>query len=220
MSVYRTSKVSTFRANWPAISLAIACAAALAFSGCTTSPNNPNSAASAQAAQQSAQNTNSQNSYNENELAAAVSNHLGVTSESAASAIERLFKNQGRPVGYITGEEGGGAFTIGARYGKGTLWMKDGRSMPVYWQGPTVGFDVGAEAGKVFTLVYGLDNPEYIFRRFPGVDGSAYLVAGMAVNVQRANGVTLAPVRAGVGLRLGANVGYTSYTRKRSLIPL
>ncbi len=98
--------------------------------------------------------------------------------------------------------------------------MKDGRSIPVYWQGPTVGFDVGAEAGKVFTLVYGLENPDYIYRRFPGVDGSAYLVAGMAVNVQRANGITLAPVRAGVGLRLGANIGYTSYTRKRSIIPL
>jgi len=220
MSFYRLSKLSTFRANWPAISLAVMCAAALALSSCATSQNNPNSAASAQAAQQSAQARDTTQGYNENELVSAVSDHLGVTSESAASAIERLFKNQGRPVGYITGEEGGGAFTVGARYGKGTLWMKDGRSIPVYWQGPTVGFDVGAEAGKVFTLVYGLENPDYIYRRFPGVDGSAYLVAGMAVNVQRANGITLAPVRAGVGLRLGANIGYTSYTRKRSIIPL
>ncbi|MEP1230278.1 MAG: EipA family protein [Litorimonas sp.] len=220
MSFYRLSKVSTFRANWPAIGLAVACAAALALSSCATSQNNPNSAASAQAAQQSIQSQNPTQEYSENELSTAISTHLGVTSESAASAIERLFKNQGRPVGYITGEEGGGAFTIGARYGKGTLWMKDGRSMPVYWQGPTIGFDVGAEAGKVFTLVYGLENPEFLYRRFPGVDGSAYLVAGMAINVQRANGVTLAPVRAGVGLRLGANIGYTSYTRKRSIIPL
>jgi len=220
MSFYRTAKISIYRVSWPAIGLAIACAATLAFSGCATPANNPNSAVSPQAAQQASQKTVGQPGYSENELASAVSTHLGVTSESAASAIERLFKNQGRPVGYITGEEGGGAFTFGARYGKGTLWMKDGRSMPVYWQGPTVGFDIGAEAGKVFTLVYGLDNPEYIFRRFPGVDGSAYLVAGMAVNVQRANGVTLAPVRAGVGVRLGANIGYTSYTRKRSIIPL
>jgi len=220
MSFYRISRTSTFRANWPAIGLAVACAAALALSGCSTTPNNPNSALSAQAAQQASQAQNASQGYSENELTSAISTHLGVTSESAASAIERLFKNQGRPVGYITGEEGGGAFTFGARYGKGTLWMKDGRSIPVYWQGPTVGFDIGAEAGKVFTLVYGLDDPNYIYRRFPGVDGSAYLVAGMAVNVQRANGVTLAPVRAGVGLRLGANIGYTSYTRKRSIIPL
>ena len=158
--------------------------------------------------------------YQQSELVTAISDHLGVTSESAASAIERLFRDRGRPVGYITGEEGGGALTIGARYGQGTLWLKDGRQERVYWQGPSIGFDVGAEASKVFTLVYGLDEPDDLYRRYPGVDGSAFLVAGMAVNVQRANGITLAPVRSGVGLRLGANIGYTSFTRKRSLIPL
>ena len=158
--------------------------------------------------------------YQQDELVTAVSQHLGVTSESAASAIERLFRERGRPVGYITGEEGGGALTVGARYGKGTLWMKDGRSQRVFWQGPSVGFDAGAEASKVFTLVYGLDDVDDIYRRYPGVDGSAFLVAGMAVNVQRANGITLAPVRSGVGLRLGANIGYSSYTRKRGWIPL
>ena len=158
--------------------------------------------------------------YEDQELVQAISTHLGVTSESAASAIERLFRERGRPVGYITGEEGGGALTVGARYGKGTLWMKDGRQQRIYWQGPSIGFDAGAEASKVFTLVYGLDDPEDIYRRFPGAEGSAYLVAGMAVNYQRANGITLAPVRSGVGLRLGANVGYTSFTRKRSYIPL
>ena len=220
MSFYRAYKLPTLRASWPAMGLAVACAAALALSGCATQANNPNSAASAQAAQQSVQSVNRANSYSENELTTAVSRHLGVTSESAASAIERTFQKQGRPVGYITGEEGGGAFTVGARYGKGTLWMKDGRSIPVYWQGPSIGFDIGAEAGKVFTLVYGLNDPDYIYRRFPGVDGSAYLVAGMSINVLRANGVTLTPVRTGVGIRLGANVGYTSFTRKRSIIPL
>ena len=83
-----------------------------------------------------------------------------------------------------------------------------------------MGFDVGAEASKVFTLVYDLDDPDDIYRRYPGVDGSAFLVAGMAVNVQRANGITLAPVRSGVGVRLGANIGYSSYTHKRGWIPL
>ena len=131
-----------------------------------------------------------------------------------------MFKERGRPAGYITGEEGGGAFTVGARYGKGTLWMKNGETKQVYWQGPTIGFDIGAEASKVFTLVYNLNDADYIYQRFPGVDGSAFLIAGMAINYQRANGVTLAPVRTGVGVRLGANIGYTSYTRNRSLIPL
>lgn len=195
--------------------LPLLCAGLAVLGGCSTTPSNPtvnNSSAQAQA--------KNQQTYNENELVSAVSTHLGVTSESAASAIERLFKDRGRPVGYITGEEGGGALTIGARYGKGTLWMKNGETKKVYWQGPTVGFDIGAEASKVFTLVYNLDSADYIYQRFPGVDGSAFLVAGMAINYQRANGVVLAPVRSGVGVRLGANIGYTSYTRNRSLIPL
>jgi len=98
--------------------------------------------------------------------------------------------------------------------------MKDGRTQKIYWQGPSVGFDGGADVSKVFTLVYGLNDPQYIFQRFPGADGSAFLVAGMAIDYQRANGITLAPVRSGIGVRLGANVGYTSYTRKRSLLPL
>jgi len=157
--------------------------------------------------------------YSDGELTSAISTHLGVTAESAATAIERLFKDRGRPVGYITGEEGSGAIGVGLRYGKGTLWMKDGRTAKVYWQGPTIGFDLGADASKVFTLVYDLNDPDFIYRRFPGVDGSAYLIGGMAVNYQRANGVTLAPIRTGVGLRLGAKVGYTSYTKKRNYLP-
>ncbi len=187
----------------------------LLLQACATGTNNPTGRASRNASQQPKLET-----YSENDLVASISTHLGVTSESAATMIERMFKDSGRPTGYITGEEGGGAIIGGVRYGKGTLWMKDGSSQKIYWQGPTIGFDWGAEASKVFTLVYGLNDPNYIFQRFPGVDGSAFLVAGMAVNYQRANGITLAPVRSGVGVRLGANIGYTSYTRKRSLIPL
>lgn len=193
--------------------------AAAGIMGCSSTPNDPtlNNQPVLTAASHS---TQQQGTFGENELTSAISTHLGVTSESAATAIERLFRERGRPVGYITGEEGGGAFTVGVRYGKGTLWMKNGETRKVYWQGPTVGFDIGAEASKVFTLVYNLQDAEYVYQRFPGVDGSAFLVAGLAVNYQRANGVVLAPVRAGVGVRLGANIGYTSYTRNRSLIPL
>lgn len=192
-------------------------ALALTLSGCATSKNNPTGNSTAQTAQKTQTQTQT---YSENELIESISNHLGVTSESAASAIERLFRDRGRPVGYITGEEGSGAIGFGVRYGKGTLWMKDGRSEKVYWQGPTLGFDIGGDASKVFTLVYGLDDPNDILRRFPGVDGSAYLVAGMAVNYQRTHGITLAPIRSGVGVRLGAKVGYTNYTAKRNLLPI
>lgn len=204
--------------NLPTVILIVLCAAALALSGCVSGPqSNPNGHPQGKVADTQGAKTSS---YNESELANAISDHLGVTAESAASTIERLFKGQGRPVGYITGEEGGGALIFGAKYGKGTLWMKDGRSMPIYWAGPTVGVDAGAEISRVFTLVYDLEDPEDIFRRFPGVDGSAFLVAGMAVHYQSANGITLAPVRAGAGVRLGANVGYTSYTRKRGYLPI
>lgn len=201
-----------------ALAIALACASLLALGGCATPGNNPNSSKDIRAAQNSSQSK--AKAYNESELVYAISTHLGVTSESAATAIERLFKERGRPVGYITGQEGSGAMVVGARYGQGTLWMKNGTTKKVYWQGPSVGFDGGADVSKVFTLVYGLDNPEFIYQRFPGVDGSAYLVAGMAINYQRANGITLAPVRSGVGVRLGANINYISMTRKRSLIPL
>ena len=190
---------------------------ALALMACATPANNPNPRSDIQAAQSNSSAESAD--YNESELVTAISTHLGVTSESAASAIARLFRERGRPVGYITGEEGGGALTIGARYGKGTLWMKNGETRKVYWQGPTIGFDAGAEAGKVFTLVYGLRDVDDLYRRFPGVDGSAYLIAGMSINYQKTNGITLAPVRTGVGLRLGANVGYTNYTNKRKILP-
>ncbi len=194
------------------------CASAMTLSACvSTSKENPNGYPQGQTPSTQAQKTSS---YNESELANAISDHLGVTAESAASTLERLFKKQGRPVGYITGEEGGGALIFGAKWGKGTLWMKDGRQQKVYWAGPTVGVDAGAEISRVFTLVYDLDDPEDIFRRFPGIDGSAFLVAGMAVHYERANGITLAPVRAGAGVRLGANIGYTSYTRKRGFLPI
>lgn len=201
-------------------STAFLSAALFIMSACASQPDNttapPNLSASA-----TSQSPNDQNgTFSDNELAAAISDHLGVTAESAASAIERVFREQGRPVGYITGEEGGGAFTVGLRFGKGTLWMKDGRTQNMFWQGPTIGFDIGAEVSKVFVLVYNLPEPSNIYQRFPGVDGSAFLVAGLAVNYQRSNGIVLAPVRSGVGVRLGANIGYTSYTRKRSLIPL
>ncbi len=186
--------------------------------GCATTQNNPTTQANIQKGHaQSVENGG--DGYSENELTSAISTHLGVTAESAATTIERLFKDRGRPVAYITGEEASGAIGVGLRYGKGTLWMKSGETRKVYWQGPTVGFDLGADASKVFTLVYDLENPDFIYRRYPGVDGSAYLVAGMAVNYQRANGVTLAPIRTGVGLRLGAKVGYTSYTTKRNYLP-
>jgi hypothetical protein len=51
------------------------------------------------------------------------------------------------------------------------------------------------------------------------VDGSIYFVAGFGVNYQRADDITLAPIRSGVGARAGANVGYLDYSRKQHILP-
>lgn len=157
--------------------------------------------------------------YSSDEIVNATSDFLGVTAEAAGAAIEKIFKDNGQPTGYIAGEEASGAMTIGARYGRGLLYMKERETTEVFWQGPSIGFDVGGNASRVFTLCYNLHYPDMVFRRFPGVEGSAYVVGGVGVNYQRADGITLAPIRAGVGLRLGANIGYLSYSRQRNIIP-
>ncbi|HEY2177817.1 MAG TPA: DUF1134 domain-containing protein [Caulobacteraceae bacterium] len=158
--------------------------------------------------------------YTPDELVNRVSDFLGVTAESAGAAIERMFKDNGRPTAYIAGQEGSAAFVVGLRYGKGLMYMKDRPTQAVYWQGPSVGFDAGGNASRVFALCYNLEYPDAIYRRFPGVDGSAYFIGGLGVNYQRADGITVAPIRAGVGLRLGANVGYLAYSRHQNIIPL
>ena len=157
--------------------------------------------------------------FSQDEIVNSVSDFLGVTAESAGAAVERIFAKNGRPTGYIAGTEGSGAFGIGARYGKGLLYMKNREPVEVFWQGPSIGFDTGGNASRVFTLCYNLDDPNQIYQRFPGVEGTAYFIAGVGVNYQQADGITLAPMRAGVGFRLGANVGYLAYTRKRNYIP-
>ena len=164
-------------------------------------------------------NANSAETYSDDELVNRVSDFLGVTAESAGAAVERVFKDNGRPTGYIAGEEVSGAFGFGLRYGHGLLYMKNRPPQVVYWQGPSIGFDAGGNGSRVFVLCYNLQYPDAIYRRFPGVEGSAYFVAGMGVNYQRAEGITLAPMRAGVGLRLGANIGYLAYTRHRNILP-
>ena len=159
--------------------------------------------------------------YTFEELVAAGSREMGIAAEAMGAAIERIFAEQGdRPTAYIAGEEAAGAAAIGVRYGRGALHMKDlSASQEVFWQGVSIGWDVGGNASRVFTLVYGLYHPDMLYRRYPGVEGSAYLIGGLGVNYQRADGIVLAPIRTGVGLRLGANVGTMSYSRQRNILP-
>ena len=144
---------------------------------------------------------------------------FGKNTEGLAKVIEKAFADHGRPNGYIKGEEGAAALTVGLRYGDGTLVTKSMGSRRVYWTGPSIGFDAGANLSKVFILVYHLPSAGALFQRFPGVDGSLYFIGGVGMNYQQRSGIVLAPIRLGVGLRAGASVGYMHYTPKKTYIP-
>lgn len=137
---------------------------------------------------------------------------FGKASRGIGQAIEYVFQNQGEPTAYIVGEEGSGAFVGGLRYGEGTVYYKNGTSEKIYWQGPSIGWDFGGNGSRTMVLVYGSNDPQDLHDRFAGVEGTAYLVGGVGVNFQRHDGITLAPIRTGVGARLGANIGYLKYS--------
>lgn len=157
--------------------------------------------------------------YSQSEIVNAGHGFFGSVSKGLGEAVEWAFQKAGRPNGYILGEDAGGAIVAGLRYGEGTLYTKDAGNHRVYWQGPSVGYDLGAEGSKVMVLVYNLHDPSEIYNRFGGVQGAAYLVGGVGVQIQKSGDVTLAPIRSGVGLRFGANVGYLKYTRSPTWNP-
>ncbi len=157
--------------------------------------------------------------YSQDEIIRAGHGFFGSVSGGLASAVEWAFQKAGRPNGYILGQDAGGAIVAGLRYGEGTLYTKDAGDHRVFWQGPSVGYDFGGEGSKVMVLVYNLHDPSEIYQRFGGVQGAAYVVGGVGVQLQKAGEVTLAPIRSGVGLRLGANVGYLKYTRNPTWNP-
>lgn len=158
--------------------------------------------------------------YEQNEIVAAGHGFFGAISKGLAEAVEYAFKSEGRPNGYILGEDAGGAFVVGLRYGEGRLFTKDAGDHKVFWQGPSVGYDAGAAGSKTMVLVYNMHDPSEIYNRFGGAEGSAYVVGGVSVQFQKYNDVTLAIIRSGIGLRLGANVGYLKYTRAPTWNPL
>lgn len=157
--------------------------------------------------------------YDQDTVLDAATNFFGETTEGLAEVIEKVFDDLGRPNGYIPGEEISGAFGFGVRYGDGTLNRKTEPPREVYWQGPSIGFDVGGNASKVFVLVYNLPDAEQLYQRFPGVEGTFYFVAGVGAHYLRTGGITLAPIRTGVGLRAGVNIGYMHMTKEHSWIP-
>ncbi|MGY3450352.1 DUF1134 domain-containing protein [Bradyrhizobium sp. USDA 4353] len=154
----------------------------------------------------------SPDSFNPDELVNAGHRFFGNVSRGLASVIERAVSQWGLPNGYILGEEGAGAFVAGLRYGEGTLYTKNAGDLRVYWQGPSLGFDWGGDGARTMTLVYNLPATSAIYQRFVGIDGSAYIVGGFGMTALTANNIVLVPIRSGIGLRLGANVGYLKFT--------
>jgi len=157
--------------------------------------------------------------YRKDELVAASETAFGQSARDVAAAIGDILQKQGEPNGYIVGTEGGGAFIFGLRYGSGTLYQKTHEARPVYWSGPSLGFDAGMAAGDTFVLVYNLDDQEDLFSRFGSGEGQAYIVGGLHVSYLRKDNVVLIPVRMGVGLRLGLNAGYMKFSRKQNMMP-
>jgi hypothetical protein len=157
--------------------------------------------------------------FTADEIIAAGHRFFGGITDGLARVVEYAFSRQGYPNGYILGEEAGGAFVAGLRYGEGTLYTKHLGRHSVFWQGPSIGYDFGADGSKTMILVYDIQHPAEIYHRFSGVDGSAYLVGGVGITFQQHDEVILAPIRSGLGLRLGANVGYLKYTREPTWNP-
>ena len=158
--------------------------------------------------------------YDQKTIFQEASGFFGKGAQGLGKVVEKIFNDLGRPNAYIKGREAGGALVLGLRYGDGSLKRKAGGRRKVHWNSPSIGFDAGGNAAKVFVLVYNLPSTSAIFRRFPAVDGSFYYIAGVGVNYHRAGGMTLAPIRLGVGLRAGINVGYIHYRRNKSWNPL
>lgn len=177
------------------------------------------SAAQAQAAGNPQSAPASRSTYSDDEVVKAANSFFASGARELGEVLQKVLKEKGRPVAIIRGEEAGGAIGVGLRYGQGELQFKGGSARKIYWQGPSIGFDVGGNAVKVFALVYDLPNPEALFRRYPGVDGSLYFVGGFGVNYVQRDETVIAPVRFGLGWRQGINLGYMNFSQEKRLNP-
>lgn len=158
--------------------------------------------------------------YTTDELVREGHSFFGGVSEGLATMVERAVSQYGLPNGYILGQEGSGAIIVGARYGEGMLHTKNAGQHAVFWQGPSLGFDIGGSGDRVMMLVYNLPDISAMYQRFPGIAGSAHVVAGFGMTVLGLNGIYVVPIVSGVGARLGVNVGYLNFTTQPTWVPL
>jgi hypothetical protein len=159
------------------------------------------------------------NQFSPNELIDAGHHFFGGVSRGLAMIVEKAVSQWGQPNGYVLGEEASGAFVGGLRYGDGTLYTKNAGDLRVFWQGPSIGFDAGADGARTMMLVYNLPRTDAIFDRFGGINGSAYFIGGFGMTALVSDHITVVPIRSGVGLRLGANLGYLKFTQSPTWNP-
>jgi hypothetical protein len=157
--------------------------------------------------------------YTVDEIVGAGHQFFGGVSTGLAKVVERAASKFGLPNGYILGQEGAGAFIIGGRYGEGWLYTKNAGEFPIFWQGPSIGWDIGGNGVRTMMLVYNLPSTDAIYRRFAGVNGSAYAVAGLGMTVLASRNQYVVPIVSGVGARIGVNVGYLKFTREPTWNP-
>jgi hypothetical protein len=150
--------------------------------------------------------------FSSNELINAGNHFFGSVSHGLATIVEKAVSQWGLPNGYVLGQEASGAFIGGLRYGDGMLYTRNAGDLRVFWQGPSVGFDAGADGARTMMLVYKLPRTDAIFDRFGGINGSAYFIGGFGMTALAANDIVVVPIRSGIGLRLGANLGYLKFT--------
>lgn len=157
--------------------------------------------------------------FSPDEIVGAGHKFFGTVSRGLAQVVEKAISRWGQPNGYVLGQEGSGAFVVGLRYGDGTLYTKNAGDRRVFWEGPSIGFDTGGEGARTMMLVYNLPQTEAIYQRFAGIDGSAYFIGGFGMTALTASDIVVVPIRSGVGLRLGANIGYLKFTPKATWNP-
>ena len=183
-------------------------------SSASTSPNTSVTAAEVTTDQAARGQT-----YHKDDLIGAAEGVFGKGAKGLAEIVEKILKDQGEPNAYIAGREASGAFVVGLRYGSGTLSHSVEGQRPVYWTGPSIGFDVGGDATNTFVLIYNLYDSQDLYKRYPQVEGRAYFVGGLSATYLRRGDVAIIPIRLGVGLRLGANIGYMKFSEKSKWLP-
>ena len=171
------------------------------------------------AAAQGAPPPHRRDTFSANEIIREGHRFFGTVSRGLAEVVEKAFSQWGEPNGYVLGQEGSGAIVVGLRYGDGKLYTRNAGDRRVFWEGPSVGFDMGGEGARTMMLVYNLPSTDAIYQRFAGVDGSAYFIGGFGMTALTANHVLVVPIRSGVGFRLGANLGYLKFTRRGTWNP-